>query len=67
MTGKGSAAKAALELDLDAAAPAGALSSDLGLRIEFSGWAELAAAIEAWRTEAKRWAAPAQGEQRQLD
>jgi hypothetical protein len=37
-----------LEIDAHAATLTGALSSELG-RLEFSGWAELAAAIEEWR------------------
>jgi hypothetical protein len=49
-------ATATLELDAHAAAPSGTLSSDFG-RLEFSGWIELAAAIEEWRARIRgeRW------------
>ena len=46
-------AKGTLEMDLEARAPAGALTDVDGRRLEFSGWTELAAAIEDWRTRAK--------------
>lgn len=45
-------AKVTLEMDLVGRAPEGALTSTDGLRVDFSGWAELASAIEDWR----RWA-----------
>lgn len=46
-------ATAKLEIDADAARPVGALSDDHG-RLEFSGWTELAAAIEQWRARIRR-------------
>jgi hypothetical protein len=48
VTRQTSPATATLEIDPHAEAPTGVLSSELG-RLEFSGWAELAAAIEQWR------------------
>ncbi|HYZ29486.1 MAG TPA: hypothetical protein VE570_10550 [Thermoleophilaceae bacterium] len=48
MTGQAPSATATLEIDAQAASLTGALSSSFG-RLEFSGWAELAAAIEEWR------------------
>jgi hypothetical protein len=41
-------------MERDASAPRGALSGDIGTRLEFSGWAELAAAIEEWRARIRR-------------
>jgi hypothetical protein len=49
---------ATLELNPDATAPTGTLSSEHGLRIECSGWAELGAAIEEWRVKARRYPHP---------
>ena len=46
-------AKATLEMDVAEHAPEGALTSADGLRLEFSGWAELASAIEDWRARAR--------------
>jgi hypothetical protein len=43
-------AKGTLEMDLEARAPAGALTDADGRRLEFSGWTELAAVIQDWRT-----------------
>jgi hypothetical protein len=40
---------AVIEIDLDGTAPAGVLTSGDDCRYPFSGWVELAAAIEAWR------------------
>jgi hypothetical protein len=42
-------AEAKLELALEADAPAGALVTPDGRRRVFTGWIELAAAIEDWR------------------
>jgi hypothetical protein len=47
-------ATATLEVDPHTAAPIGVLQSDFGLRVEFTGWVELAAAIEEWRGEARK-------------
>jgi hypothetical protein len=41
-------AKATLEVELDGAAPEGSLTAPDGIRRAFSGWTELAAAIEDW-------------------
>ena len=46
-------ATATLEIDTQAAAPRGVLSAEIGPRLEFYGWAELAAAIEAWRAHVR--------------
>lgn len=46
-------AKATLEMDLVGRAPEGPLTSADGLRVGFSGWAELASAIEEWRIRAR--------------
>ena len=45
---------ATLELDLGAQAPTGALTDGQGEAQRFSGWIELAAAIEDWRTSTAR-------------
>lgn len=42
-------AKATLEVELHGAAPEGALTAADGSRRAFSGWIELASAIEDWR------------------
>jgi hypothetical protein len=42
-------AEAKLELELEVDAPAGALVTADGRRRAFTGWIELAAAIEDWR------------------
>lgn len=42
-----------LEMDLDGRVPEGALTFADGLRVEFSGWAELASTIEEWRSRAR--------------
>lgn len=52
VTGQALPATATLEMDAHAAAPRGTLCSDFG-RLEFSGWAEFAAAIEEWRTRTR--------------
>jgi len=41
---------ATIELDLGTQAPTGALTDEHGQARRFSGWIELAAAIEDWRT-----------------
>jgi hypothetical protein len=47
-------ATATLEVELDGAAPEGSLTAGDGSRRAFSGWSELASAIEDWwRTAAK--------------
>lgn len=46
-------AKAELEMRLDHSVPQGVLSSADGRRFPFSGWTELAAAIERWRFDAR--------------
>jgi hypothetical protein len=45
--------RAQLEMDLEGRAPEGVLTSTEGRSIRFSGWTELAAAIEAWRSDAR--------------
>jgi hypothetical protein len=45
-------AKATLEMEVDGLAPAGSLTASDGRRLEFSGWTELAVAIEEWRSHA---------------
>jgi hypothetical protein len=45
---------ATIELDLDAQAPTGDLTDGRGQARRFSGWIELAAAIEDWRTSTAR-------------
>ncbi len=42
-------ARATLELETDGRTPGGAVITAEGHRFAFSGWAELAAAIEDWR------------------
>jgi hypothetical protein len=46
--------RATIELDLGSQAPTGALTDGHGQARRFSGWIELAAAIEDWRTSAAR-------------
>jgi hypothetical protein len=41
-------------VELDRDAPRGALTAAEGYEWTFSGWLELAAAIEAWRQEAAK-------------
>jgi hypothetical protein len=50
----GNVITAALELALAAGAPRGVLSCADGRRIRFTGWTELASAIENWREEASQ-------------
>jgi hypothetical protein len=45
---------ATIELDLAAEAPDGVLTDGHGRARRFSGWIELAAAIEDWRTSTAR-------------
>jgi len=54
MDGRIRRATVTLEMDLEGRAPEGALISTDGVRMEFSGWAELASAIEDWRTRARK-------------
>jgi hypothetical protein len=42
-------ATASLELQVEPQAPAGTLTADDGFRRAFTGWIELATAIEDWR------------------
>lgn len=51
MTKQARHATATLKIDTCAGAPTGTLSSESGSPLEFSGWAELAAAIEEWRAQ----------------
>ena len=46
-------ARVTLEMDLEGRAPEGSLTSVDGVRVEFSGWAELASTIEEWRARAR--------------
>ena len=46
-------ARGTLEMEIEGRAPAGVLTDDDGRRLEFSGWTELAAAIEEWRSDAR--------------
>jgi hypothetical protein len=43
-------ARASLEMELAGKAPSGTLASADGVRRQFRGWTELAAAIQEWRT-----------------
>lgn len=52
MTASSLTARATLELDLRQEAPAGALVALGGRARQFSGWVELASAIESWREDA---------------
>jgi hypothetical protein len=45
-------AEATLEVELSGEAPAGELRSADGVKRSFSGWTELASAIEQWRSTA---------------
>ena len=45
----GRLARATLEMETDGRTPGGAVITTAGHRFVFSGWAELAAAIEDWR------------------
>jgi hypothetical protein len=47
-------ASATIELEAGTEAPTGALTDGNGLVRRFSGWIELAAAIEEWRTSTAR-------------
>jgi len=40
-------------MDLEGRVPEGVLTFADGLRMEFSGWAELASTIEEWRSRAR--------------
>lgn len=53
MSEGGRRAKGTLEMDVEGRAPAGVLTDGDGRRLEFSGWTELAVAIEEWRSEAR--------------
>jgi hypothetical protein len=53
-TANGIVITAALELHVAEGAPRGVLSSADGQRIRFTGWTELASAIENWREEASQ-------------
>jgi hypothetical protein len=44
---------ATLEIETEGSSPAGALIGADGSRSVFAGWAEFAAAIEAWRAAAR--------------
>lgn len=46
-------ARGTLEMDLEGEAPAGVLTNGDGRGYRFSGWTELATAIEEWRSEAR--------------
>lgn len=46
----GQSARATIDMRLDVPAPEGVLTDDRGRARRFSGWIELAAAIEDWRT-----------------
>jgi hypothetical protein len=43
-------ARATLELEAGRSSPVGALITGEGERLAFSGWAELGATVEEWRT-----------------
>jgi hypothetical protein len=51
-------ARATLEMELTGKAPAGTLTSADGVSRQFTGWSELATAIEEWRTLAAGKLAP---------
>jgi hypothetical protein len=53
MAGQTPQAIATLELDAKSPILSGTLSGGFGPPLEFSGWAELAAAIEQWRTQVR--------------
>jgi hypothetical protein len=44
--------KGTIEMDVEGPAPAGVLTGEDGLRHPFTGWTELATAIERWREAA---------------
>jgi hypothetical protein len=46
-------ARAELEMNVDGRAPEGVLRSSGGRGFRFSGWTQLAAAIEEWRSAAR--------------
>jgi hypothetical protein len=46
-------ARAELEMNLEGGAPEGVLRSSGGRGFSFSGWTQLAAAIEEWRSDAR--------------
>jgi len=50
----GTVITAALEVHLADEVPRGSLSASDGRPIRFTGWTELAAAIETWREEAEQ-------------
>lgn len=47
-------ATATIEMDLEAAAPDGVITTPNGGHHPFRGWMELASAIEAWQAQALR-------------
>jgi hypothetical protein len=53
VSGGAPTAKAELEMALEGRAPEGVLTSAEGRGFGFSGWTELAAAIEEWRSDAR--------------
>jgi hypothetical protein len=55
-------ARAMLELDASATTPRGTLTSAEGRRLAFSGWSELAVAVEDLRAGSSRASAPAMSE-----
>jgi hypothetical protein len=52
---------ARLEMDVGGSAPTGALTSAAGRPYPFTGWTELAAAIEKWRSDTRRDLEASQG------
>jgi N-methylhydantoinase B/oxoprolinase/acetone carboxylase alpha subunit len=46
-------ARGTLEMDCETRAPSGTLTSPDGRAYTFSGWTELAVAIDEWRSEAR--------------
>lgn len=53
MTGDGWIVRASLEMDVREHVPRGVLTAANGDRKAFSGWTELASAIETWREQAR--------------
>jgi hypothetical protein len=64
---RGATATATIELSLGVNAPEGVLIDGHGRPRGFSGWIELAAAIEDWRLDARRPAAPEDRSTRSAD
>jgi hypothetical protein len=60
---RGPTATATIELNLDAQAPDGVLTDGQGETHRFSGWIELAAAIEDWRIATSRAVPDGAGDQ----